>query len=220
MIVRYKRSNDMNREKILLLILVLIILTSGCTEYMANRGDTNQQYPAPDQQGNTPNQQQWRGTPVWFGLGAIFTYDGISSYKDQYLTSRGVIAVITVRITGGNGQTYFGDTTVQNVYYPELVQTYQWSYTNGEPTLGGDFVVWVDPANPRQAYGLPWVVVGQGPYSAAGQTWDATQLIFRVPGTPGEQHLIYDTQTGIVLYRDENNPAFMQQYTLRSISTN
>ena len=157
--------------------------------------------------------------PSWIRPGLSVTYDGISGPREQYMTSRAVMATITSRVTGGDGATYNGDITVQNKLYPNIVQTYQWSYTNGDPTLGGNIIViWVDPANPTHAYGYPWVIVGQGPFKTGGYTWDATTLIYRVPDTVGEHHMVYDTQSGLVLYYDELNPYFTEQRWFSSIS--
>lgn len=231
-----------------LLLVVVSLLVSGCTS--STTSQTSNASAAPSEAANLYTTNPFTATPLadypladnpeganlgaanpgagnlgaaapyWIQPGLTVTYDGISGPKEQYMTSRAVMATITSRVTGSNGATYYGDETVQNKLYPNLVQTFQWSFTNGDPTLGGYIVIWVDPTNPTHAYGYPWVIVGRGPFETGGYTWDATTLIYRVPDTVGEHHMVYDTQSGLVLYYDELNPYFTEQRWFSSIAWN
>src|SRR5215467_3402387 len=152
--------------------------------------------------------------PAWIHPGVVVTYDGVSAFVSNGRFSQGIQVVMTTRVTAASGSQVAGLTQIQTVGTP-IGSRATWSCnaagncTSSDATgLNGKF--WVDPANPlasiKGANGEQYSMVGRGPYSRAGRSWDATTISYQNPATGWELVCIFDSKTGLVLAYSETSP--------------
>jgi len=152
--------------------------------------------------------------PAWVKPGLVLTYDAVSAF----VTPRGrfdqpVQILMTTRVTSVSEGRVTATTHFQNVGAP-LSADHAWSCDASsncvmdETQFHGKF--WVDPNRAADSvkgpFGEPFRVVGQGPYTYAGKTWDSTMLAYQNPQTGVEYVVSYETRTGLILASSETSP--------------
>src|SRR5215469_14347923 len=129
--------------------------------------------------------------PAWVHPGVVVSYDAVSAFVNNGRFSQGIQTVITTRVTAVSGNQVSGITQLQTVGTPIGARA-AWSCnaagncTSSDATgVNGKF--WIDPANPTGsimgAHGERFSLMGKGPYSLHGQTWNAGTLSYSNPAT-------------------------------------
>ena len=162
--------------------------------------------------------------PGWIKPGVVVIYDAVSAFVNNGRFSQGIQTVLTTRVMSVNGNRVFGRTNAQTVGSP-IGGTHAWSCTaaaqctTDASTLSGQF--WVDPAHPTQsihgANGEIYSIVGHGPYTYGGHTWDAVMLSSQNPPTGVQLTTTGEAKTGLVLAHSEVTPAQQVHVYFRSM---
>lgn len=162
--------------------------------------------------------------PNWVRPGVVVVYDTISAFVNNGRFSQGVQMVMTTRVMSVSGNRVFGRTNMQTVGSP-IGGTHDWSCTAAgncsTDATGLAGIFWVDPAHPTEsihgANGEMYSVVGRGPYTYRGRTWNAVTLSYQNPQTGVQLTTTIDAKTGLVLAHSEVSPGEQVHAYFRSI---
>jgi len=151
--------------------------------------------------------------PAWVHPGLVVSYDGISAFVNNGRFSQGIQVVMTTRVTAISGNKASGITQIQTVGTP-IGQRHSWTCTaaadcaSDMPGFSGKF--WVDPANPlasiKGSNGERYSMIGKGPYSHGGRSWEATTISYQNPATGWQLVCTFESKTGLVLAYSETSP--------------
>jgi hypothetical protein len=163
--------------------------------------------------------------PAWVHPGVVVTYDGVSAFVNNGRFSQGIQTLITTRINSISGGKVAGVTQIQTVG-TLLSGRHAWSCdAAGNCTADATGFVgkfWIDPANPtasiRGANGERFSLIGKGPYSLRGRSWNAATLNYNNPATGWNIVCIFDSKTGLVLAYSETSPGEQVHTYFRSMS--
>ena len=164
--------------------------------------------------------------PTWIQPGVVVAYDGVSAFVNNGRFSQGIQVVMTTRVTAVGGNKVSGITQLQTVGSP-IGGRHAWTCTatadctSDMPGFSGKF--WVDPSNPlasiKGANGERYSMVGKGPYSYRGRSWDATTISYQNPATGWQLVCTFESRSGLVLAYSETSPGQQVHTYFRSMSS-
>ena len=139
--------------------------------------------------------------PEWVQPGTSATYDNSAADIDQNGNYNNAVTLQeSMQVQSVTPDEVTGIYTLSPRYPGASYTTQQWTYREGDVIGFARF--WLDPQNPTASIKgenrVPLTVAGNGPFQAAGKTWDATTLQFVLP-EKFETRVVYETNTGLVL---------------------
>lgn len=158
--------------------------------------------------------------PSWVQPGTVTVYDGLSSSIKNGQPQNGVYTAITSQVDAVSSKEVSGSTRVDIPTAPLGGWSYSWTVQEGDPWKDVHRF-WVDPTNPTTSVKGPngeiFKIMGSGPYSYEGKSWDATIMAYTNQDTGVEYHLTFETKTGLILAYIEKHPSLNTFLYFRSI---
>ena len=154
--------------------------------------------------------------PTWVQPGLSLTYECYSTFISQGQYTDAVGAKVTINVNSVTPNSVSGITYVEDVLFLGYVTQYPFTCYEGQPC---DWLFWVDPNNPTQTTvgpnGEKYTDGGSaGPFSYEGvyvsgsySVEDAIMLFYQNEETGVEYHLLYETQTGLIVAYTEIFPS-------------
>jgi len=159
--------------------------------------------------------------PSWVQPGIVTVYDGLSSSIQNGQTQNGVHTVITTQVDAVSNNEVSGTTRVDIPTAQPGGWSYSWTADEGDPWRDVHRF-WIDPINPTASVKGPngeiFNIIGSGPYSYGGKSWDAILMAYTNQDTGVEYRLTFETKTGLILAYIEKYPSQNTFIYFRSIS--